>query len=163
MKFFQYPERDYVYELISSYYDDPIMIKIKNVDRDTFAMYAIQLPCLLMNEKRFLIALTLNDQRPEGTNEKLSDLRWTSFMIRSLNDETLVHLPIHRYSIKRDHRYTIPLQITFRNKEISTYKTEMGVFLISLLHTKNQEYEYPNEGNLVSALETFQTVIGWEK
>ena len=32
---------------------------------------------------------------------------------------------------------------------------------ISLLHTQNYLDQYPNEGNLLSALETYQTVIGW--
>jgi hypothetical protein len=40
--------------------------------------------------------------------------------------------------------------------------SELPPLTVSLLHCKNQEYEYPNEGNLVSALETFQTVLQWD-
>jgi hypothetical protein len=55
----------------------------------------------------------------------------------------------------------IGLKIKNRSNEISVYETDLGVFTVSLLHCKNQEYEYPNEGNLVSAFETFQTVLQW--
>jgi len=159
MQYFQYPERDYIYKLIYTYYNDPIMIKIKDIEK--FSMYAIQLPCLLMNEKRFLIALTINDGYKTGHQEKLSNLRWKSFMVRALNDESLFSLPVHNYTIKRDENYMIDLSIKSRNPHISIYSTKTGIFQVSLLHTKNQEYEYPNEGNLVSALETFQTILDW--
>lgn len=160
MQVFQHIERDNIFEIIYRYYDDPVMTKTKNLNQD-FSMYACQLPCLLMNEKRYLIAVVGFDTSPVGVQQKLSKLRWNSFQVRSLADESLTNLPTHNYTIKRDDRYQIRLTIQSRTKEISVYSTDIGIFTVSLLHTKNQEYEYPNEGNLISALETFQTVLQW--
>jgi hypothetical protein len=158
MEIFQNPERDYVYSLIHIYYDNPMMTKIKNIS-DTLSMYAVQIPCLLMNEHRYIIAIIQNDFYPVGHTQYLKDLRWISFMIRSLHDEDLQSLPIHSYTIKRDQRYSLSLTIKSRSNKVSVYSNELEVFEIYLLHTKNQEYEYPNSGSLVSALETFQTMI----
>jgi hypothetical protein len=159
MQFFQNPERDYIYQLISKYYDEPIMTKIKNVD--SLSMYVCQLPCLLMNEKRYLIAIVHKDDHEFGYTQSLNTFRWISFQVRSLQEESYQNIPIHQYKIKRDDRFMIGLTIKNRNQEISVYDSELGVFTVSLLHCKNQEYEYPNEGNLVSALETYQTVLQW--
>lgn len=159
MQFFQNPERDYIYQLISKYYDEPIMTKTKNVD--SLSMYVCQLPCLLMNEKRYLIAIVHKDDYDLGYTQPLSAFRWISFQVRSLQEESYQNIPIHQYKIKRDDRFMIGLTIKNRSQEISVYDSELGVFTVSLLHCKNQEYEYPNEGNLVSALETYQTVLQW--
>jgi hypothetical protein len=159
MQIFQNPERDYIYQLISKYYDEPIMTKTKNVD--SLSMYVCQLPCLLMNEKRYLIAIVHKDDHELGYTQSLNTFRWISFQVRSLQEESYQNIPIHQYKIKRDDRFMIGLTIKNRNQEISVYDSELGVFTVSLLHCKNQEYEYPNEGNLVSALETYQTVLQW--
>jgi hypothetical protein len=159
--FFHNPERDGIYSLVCHYYDDPIMTKMKDVGQD-MSMYVCRLNCLLMNEKRYLIVLVHRDSLQVGRTQRLSGFRWVSFMARTLQEEGFQSLPIHHYSIKRDDKYSIPLRIRSRNQEVSVYDSDIGVFTLSLLHNKNQEYEYPNEGNLVSALETFQTVIQWK-
>lgn len=158
MQIFQNPERDYVYKLINNYYDDPKMKKIKDIN-DNLSMYATQIPCLLMNEKRYIIAIVNKDFEPPNSIKELKELRWKSFMVRSLMDENLKDLPIHQYRIKRDERYLLSLRIKERSTQVSIYENDLEVFLVSLLHTKNQEFEYPNSGTLVSALETFQTII----
>ena len=160
MKFFASPERDYIYELVATYYDDPIMTKAKDLS-DSLSMYVVQLPCLLMNEKRYLIVITHKDQEQPGFTKNLSYFRWVSLQARSLQEESYKNIPIHNYKIKRDDKFMIGLKIKNRSNEISVYETDLGVFTVSLLHCKNQEYEYPNEGNLVSAFETFQTVLQW--
>jgi hypothetical protein len=160
MKFFQNPERDYVYQLITKYYDNPTMTKVKEPN-ESLSMYVCQLTCLLMNEKRYLIVLTHKDTHPLGYSQPLNEFRWVSFRVRSLQEESYQNIPIHNYKIKRDDRFMIGLKIKNRNQDISLYETDLGVFSVSLLHTKKQEYEYPNEGNLVSALETYHTVLQW--
>lgn len=161
VQFFHNPERDGIYSLISHYYDDPLMTKMKDAGKD-MSMYVCRLNCLLMNEKRYLIALVHRDNKEVGATQRLSTFRWVSFMARTLQEESYQALTIHHYSIKREDRFQIPLRIRSRNQEVSVYDSDIGVFSVSLLHSKNQEYEYPNEGNLVSALETFQTVIQWK-
>jgi hypothetical protein len=157
---FHHPERDLVYELLVKYYDNPVMKKVK--DQGNMSTYMIQLPCFLLNEKRYLIVLASRDDGEIGILRPLYDLRWKAIMARSINDDSYIDLPIHNYSIKRDDRYLIPLTISSRSKEISIYKTSIESLEVSLLHVRGQEYEYPNEGNLVSALETFKTIISWK-
>jgi hypothetical protein len=159
MTFFTFPERDYIYKLIESYYDNPKMKKIKELNGQS--MYICKLDCLL-NEKRYLIALTLRyENEPIGLETNLSNLRWKTFMARVLNDESFYQAPLQSYTPKRDDKYTILLYIKSRNKEISTYETQNQPIIVSLLHTQNYEYQYPDQGNLVSALETCQTIINW--
>lgn len=158
--YFQNPERDYIYQLITSYYDNPNMIKIR--DMNDLSMYAIQIPCLLMNEKRYIIALSPINNETIGHKKPLQEIRWKAFMSRALNDETLQSIPKQSYSIKREDKFLIPLKIENRSRQISEYNSTIPHFHVSLLHLKNQEFEYPNEGNLVSALETFQTILTWK-
>jgi hypothetical protein len=160
MEFFQHSERDGIYDLITDYYDNPILYKVKNINN--LSMYAIQLPCFLLNEKRYLIALINQDDNSLNYGRYLKDLRWKTLMIRSLEDENLQSLSIHNYSIKRDDKYKIPLKIKSRNNNISIYECNLGLIEVSLLHTRNHEFEYPNEGNLVSAFETFKTLLYWK-
>ena len=160
MEFFNYSERDAVYELLSGYYDDPLMNKIKDIKGEQ-SMYGVQLPCFLLNEKRYLIAIVPYAEQSKTIH--LRDLRWTTLMIRALQDESLQNLPVHNYTIKRDDRFRIALRVKSRNKGITIYDETNGIFEVSLLHTRNNEYEYPNEGTLVSALETYQTLLHWKK
>jgi len=164
MTFFTQVNRDYIYQLISSYYDNPIMKKIKEMNQ--MSMYMCKLPCLL-NEKRYLVAMTSiykGQEEPIGNEMRLSDLRWKTFMARVLSDELFEQsAPQHHYEIKRDDMYFIPLQIKSRNMEISVYTaSSYPHIIISLLHTQNYIHQYPNEGNLISALETFQTLLSWK-
>ena len=47
-----------------------------------------------------------------------------------------------------------------RDTKVSSYKTVKETPLqVSLLHVKGIEYEYANEGNLQTALETYQTIL----
>jgi len=161
MNILQYPERDYIYDLIDNYYDHPVLQKIKNIN--DMSMYAIRLSCMLLNEKRYLIVLCLQDNYPLNSFLPLSTLRWKSFMARTLEDDQFENLYIHTYSLKRQEKYTIPIHITKRSKVISIYQFDKYSDLkLSLLHLKGQEYEYPSNGNLVSALEVYQTILHWE-
>jgi len=159
--YFNQIDRTHIYKLIETYYDNPKMRKIKELN--DISMYICKLPCLL-NEKRYLVAMTatfLNE--PIGNELYLSDLRWKTFMARVLNDEEFEKAPMHSYQVKRDDKYLIPLQIQMREKEISVYTNTNQPIIVSLLHTQNYSHQYPNEGNLMSALETFQTLISWKE
>lgn len=147
-----------LYELMTEYFDNPAMVKIRNDARE-YSVYGIQVPCMLLNEKRYLIALCPYDVVSLHNRKPLRDLSWMSLQVRALNDESFAHLPVHRYEVKRDDRFMIPLHIFFRSTKISTYRDPSSRIEVSLLHQRNIEYEYPNEGNLVSALETYQTIV----
>jgi hypothetical protein len=153
------PEKEYMYQLINRYYDSPTLLKIRN-DQD-FSMYGIQLPCFLLNEKRFLILLCPLDAFSKNSRRPMKDLRWISLQARSLNDEKMTELPMHHYQIKRENQYAVPLSIYHRSVKVSTYRLKSYPLEVSLLHLRSNEFEYPSEGTLVSALETYQTILQW--
>jgi hypothetical protein len=133
------------------------MVKLRN-DGVEYSVYGVQLPCMLLNEKRYLIALCPFDVVSIGRKKSLKDLKWVSLQARALSDESLYSLPVHSYSIKNEHKYLVPLHIYHRSQKISTYRDTSNLE-VSLLHQRNTEYEYPDHGTLVSAIETFQTIL----
>ena len=157
MNTFFSPEKEYIYDIFSNYYDNPLLYKIK--DENGFSLFGIQFPSLLLNEKRFLIVTT------KGTLEQQKRLRnipWLTLQVRTLtNNNQYNHLPVFKYKVKRLPEYNEPLVVQSRTKEITHYKTSKLPINVSLLHSKGLEYEYPNEGTLISALETFHTIIKW--
>ena len=159
MSVFTDPEKEYLYQMITRYYDTPTLLKLRD-DQD-FSMYGIQLPCFLLNEKRYLILLCPRDAFSKNSRRSMKDLRWISLQARSLHDEAMASLPLHHYQIKRDNQYAIPLSVFHRSTKVTTYRMDSYPLEVSLLHQRSNEFEYPGEGTLVSALETYQTILQW--
>lgn len=158
--FFIQPEKEYIYSLLQEYYGSPDLVKIR--DDEELSIYGVQLPCLLLNERRFLILLCPRDVVSTGRAKNMKDLRWTSLQSRTLSDEQFAHLPIHNdFRVHRDAKFALPLSIHHRTQKVSSYRTDGYPIDVSLLHQKNNEFEYPNEGTLMSALETYQTIVQW--
>lgn len=149
------PVKEYTFQLFTNYYDNMIMYKIK--DDDKFSIYMAKLQCLLLNEQRFLIAITPRDQYPPLYQKRLEELRWVSLQIRNL--EEIYDIKPQSYNMKRTPDFQRKIKVSSRTTDITTYTVENLPIKISLLHTRNDEYEYPNEGSLISALETFRTII----
>jgi hypothetical protein len=155
METFFSPEDEFIYDLVAEYYDNPKMYFVKK-DKQ-YSIYGIQIPSLLMNAKRFLLA-TVPASVDEST-KNLRELSWSTFQIRTLTDSSIYHnLPIANYRQKRNPKYNFTLQVEKRDKRVTTYQTPYKL-TVSLLHVKGLEYEYPNEGTFISALETFQTLL----
>lgn len=154
---FSHPEHEKVYEAVLSHVGNPPMQKVRQ--KDQFGIFMVEITSMLLNEKRFMIAMLAHDNRPIGDVDYLSNLKWTSFQMRTLSEPQSLQIAPHNYIVQRGLSSTIGLQCVSRNTQISTYRADGYPIMVSLLHTRNHEYEYPNEGNLASALETFQTII----
>jgi len=163
VQYFTCPKKEYLYDLLCRYYDSPDLWKLQNGDGNhDYCLYGVQLPCFLLNEKRYLMVLCPLDTSPVGTQRNLRDLRWISLQARSLQDDKFASLPTHSYEIKRDPAFSLSLHIFYRSTDISTYHcVDPYPLEVSLLHVRKDEYEYPNDGTLVSALESFQTILQW--
>lgn len=155
MEVFSDPVKEYTYRLFSDYYDNMMMNKVK--DDGKFSIYMARLQCLLLNEQRYLIALVPRDQFPPMYRQPLENLRWMSLQIRNLEEG--YELEPQTYQMKRTPEFQRRLRVSTRNPDVTTYTTEDLPIQVSLLHTRSQEYEYPDEGSLISALETFRTII----
>jgi hypothetical protein len=149
------PFKEYTFQLFTTYYDNMVMHKTR--DDEKFSIYMARLQCLLLNEQRFLIAIVPRDQYPPFYQKRLEELRWVSLQIRNL-EETYDIQP-QSYQMKRTPDFQRRIKVMSRNPEVTTYTVENLPIHVSLLHTRNDEYEYPNEGSLISALETFRTMI----
>ena len=155
MEVFSYPVKEYTYRLFADYYDNMILYKVK--DDGDFSVYMARLQCLLLNEQRYLIALVPRDQFPPMYRQSLENLRWMSLQIRNLEEG--YELEPQSYQMKRTPDFQRRIKISTRDQDVSTYTIDDLPIQVSLLHMRGQEYEYPNEGSLISALETFRTII----
>ena len=149
-------ENQYIYNLISDYYENPILYKIKDEENNSVSIYGAQLTSFLLNERYYIICMSNYREEPKL---KLNDISWTSFQVRTLEDEKYSHLPKIKYRIKKENKYLTPIKILSRNENLSSYKVDNLPLKISLLHKKGLEYEYSNEGTIQSALETHETIL----
>lgn len=158
------PKKELFYQWMVEYFQYPIMQKIPSSSDPSLSIYMCPIQCLLLNEKRYLIVLVPSDTAPIGSTRPLHELRWHSLQTRILTSEfENLEIAPHQYQISRDSKFTLSLHVQERSKDHTTYTAEFDPpLLITLLHTKGIEYEYPNSGTLISALETFQTIVQWK-
>lgn len=146
-----------IYALISDYYDNPMMTKVKT--EKNFCFYVAKIPTMMLRESRFLIAIIRENNFPIGSTERLSEIPWESFQTRTIEEDWKLK-PIS-YSNKNDQKYQSPITLNRRdyNTDIFYYRSNVYPIEIALLSPKNSLPTYPLEGTLKRALETFQTII----
>lgn len=144
---------------LNNYYDSPSLQKVK--EENGKAIYMCKIRSLLLNEKRYLIAICKSDSYPIGHLSPLNDLIWEFFQARILQDSTFESIIQHSYALKTESNFK--MNLVRCTKEFSIYRDEQEKLPIeiTLLHTSRIEYEYPRNGTLTSCLETFQTIIGF--
>jgi hypothetical protein len=148
------PNKDIMYKAFDSYFNSPVLVKIKDINGNS--MYMTKTVCLLGNESRYIVCFVTQDDLPVGTKEKLSNMRWLSLQTRSLSDT--YNIPLHRYQPKRDGPLSVVINRISVTPQESTYKCDSFPILVTLLHKKN-ESDYQTTGNVISALETYATII----
>tara|TARA_A100000164_G_scaffold235359_1_gene209034 strand:+ start:7 stop:498 length:492 start_codon:yes stop_codon:yes gene_type:complete len=153
--FFDTPKTQTIYEIISDYFENPVMTKIKN--KDSFSVYMVRIKSLLLNETRYLIAMVNEDYNNIETRVSLSDLKWKYFQTRELYDS--YRIPEHSYLPKNKSPYTMDLLMESTDENQTDYLPKNKQFKVSLLHPTNIKHYYPNDGTLTSALEIYKTII----
>lgn len=147
-----------IYSFFTDYFDNMILYKIED-QKDT-SVYGIQVNHLLLNEKRYVLVLVSKDTNKIGTERTLNSLEWKSLQCRTIEKNSYHSLPKITIEPKRDEKFNLKLKIYSRDNNMSIYRCkELPMIQIGLLHTQNLQYEYPDEGNIVSSLETYQTVV----
>jgi hypothetical protein len=154
------PERIQVYQQFCSYFENPIMTKVK--DDDKFSTYAVKLYCLLSKECRYLIAIMYRTIDVIGTQTRLSDIEWISFQTRTLRES--FKCSTHSFIVNSLHEFsTSAIERKEVTKEASSYIALSLPIIVTLLHTKNKTAEsYQKSGTVMLALETFETVITFQ-
>lgn len=154
------PKKNEVFEAFVEYFNNPLMVKIKNVSN--FSMYCVKIYAMLGNAYRYLIVLTEIDFEELGFKKHLKDIEWVSLQTRTLQEKYIVHTHSYRKNLKPPLNDKISVQS--RTEDASTYKAENLPLVITLLNTrKNNKHQYSPSGTIISALETFQTIINFDE
>lgn len=143
--------------MLNSYYDQPNLQKVK--EQDGTSVYMCRISSLLLKEHRYLVAMASSDTNPMGHIMPLSDITWKYFQARALEGDEYSGILQHTYVTKREMDW--PVIKVKSTKEYSVFVDDKGCFPveITLLHTSDDEYEYPSRGSFASCLETFQTMM----
>tara|TARA_Y100000389_G_scaffold20907_1_gene17964 strand:+ start:4970 stop:5470 length:501 start_codon:yes stop_codon:yes gene_type:complete len=150
------PIKEEVYTLFVNYFNNPDLIKIKDVDN--YSMYMVKTPCLLTNDYRYIIIMVSKDDNKIGNLKKMSDLYWISLQTRTLNDQH--NIPIHSYQSSLYKPLLKKIERISLTKENSVYNCDDFPLRVLMIHRKpNINSEYHPTGNLISAIETYHTVI----
>uniref|UniRef100_A0A6C0LYI8 Uncharacterized protein n=1 Tax=viral metagenome TaxID=1070528 RepID=A0A6C0LYI8_9ZZZZ len=148
------PKTEAMYGYFDDYFNHPVMYKIKNVEG--LSMYMSKLYCLLNRECRYIVTLVTEDDYPKNTKKYLKNLEWISLQTRSMTDNH--DLPIHSYQPRAAGPLNKKITRTEVTDETSTYNCDDFPIKVTLLHTK-QNSGYQEYGNIIIAIETFQTVF----
>lgn len=144
-------------QLVSSYFDNPEMIKTKSVNG--FSIYMNKVYGMLCNESRYIVATIQEDGEPMGFVKKLSELNWSSFQTRT-SSEKYPNMKNFVYEQKRNMPYISPIKLVKRETNHCEYACENLPLNVTLIVPKGKSmYEYQAKGTIASALETFNTIL----
>tara|TARA_B110000908_G_scaffold170402_1_gene229867 strand:- start:250 stop:750 length:501 start_codon:yes stop_codon:yes gene_type:complete len=153
------PSKNHLYKAFHEYFNNPILTKIKNVNN--FTVYMAKIHAMLGNSFRYLILFVNRDVNNTGTEKRMEELDWVSLQTRTLEDQH--DLKAHSYQVRQTPSLSNKINIDIRSEEQSTYDVDGYPITVTLLHTrKNNTYQYQATGTVVSALETYQTIINFK-
>lgn len=146
-----------VYGAFSDFFNNPRMTKLKNTE--DYSVYMSKSYCLLNKDCRYLVAFVPLNLMPIKHSEDLLNLEWVSFQTRTLPDKH--DLAPHLYNAKRGGLLDAHIERIDTTDSASTYTCDKLGLVITLLHTKEGLNQYAPTGSVITALETYQTVITW--
>lgn len=152
------PRKEEVYSIFSEYFGNPTMTKIKNIGE--YSMYMVKIQAQLGIEFRYLIIFVYKDTLVVGRREQLSKLSWVSLQTRTLTDNH--DIIVHSYNPRRLQGLMKTINLTTPNTGKYIYKVEDLPLTVTLLpKEKDGDNQYTSSGTIVTALETYQTIINF--
>ncbi len=139
------------------YYDEPIMTKVKN--EGNFSIYMCKLNTKVSNETRYIGVIVPMDAFIIGDTQQLRNLKWVAFQTRSFAQAYPMIKRTHFYVPKQIPEFQTAINQVFKNGNEAIYTSPELPFKITLLYAKNTFY--PEKGTLISALETYNTIVEW--
>jgi hypothetical protein len=153
------PDKELVYSGFVEYFENPTMTKYK--DDGIYSIYMSKMYCLLSNECRYLVSIVEKDRNEIGSEVSLDGMRWISFQTRTLADDR--KLSSHSYIPRRGGILDCQIERHEITEDASKYRCEQFPRLeVTLLHTDKGSSEYQDRGVIITALETYQTVISFK-
>jgi len=147
--------REILYKNFSDYFNNPVMYKIKDIE--DFSMYIAKVNCLLSTFYRYIYVFTQKDNNNNMNQEYLRDLKWYNLQTRTIEDQ--YNIPLHEYEPTRNTPLYVPINRKEKHPENSVYSCDKLAVEVLLLHEKGGANQYQDKGNLVSAIETYKTII----
>ena len=142
-----------IHNLTSTYFNNPIMIKLKDENNESY--YFTKIQTQLLNSYRYIIAITPIDNHPINKRTYLKNIPWISLQTRTL--KTKYDIPSITYYSNVFDDYHI--QVIDRKKTYTTYTSNDFPIQIHVLVTSTNLFEYPEHATLSNALEKYQTLI----
>jgi hypothetical protein len=153
-------KKDAICPLFTSYFSNPEMIKLKDVNN--YSMYITEIHAILGIEKRYLIVFVKQNTESLGNKKRLSDLKWQSLQTRTFGEE-MFHdkgIPLHSYSPRIISELNQKIVLTHKDSEQYVYSVEKLPLQIVLL-PKTKNLDYNNTGKVIPALETYYTLVNF--
>lgn len=147
-----------VYTHIDEYFENPQMTKIKNVEN--YSVYAVKIHCLLNNVRKYVMVFVDIDIFPNGHMKRLIDLKWHKLQTRMLEDNH--NIKIHTYTPRRYEPLMVDIfQTNVDENGYTYYKCKNNVYPLEviLLPAKKTDGIYQQNGSLVVAIETYNTIV----
>tara|TARA_Y100000389_G_C17240340_1_gene402751 strand:- start:298 stop:744 length:447 start_codon:yes stop_codon:yes gene_type:complete len=143
-----------IHSIISQYFNNPIMTKIKDENKQSF--YFVRVQSQLLNGYRYVIAITEQNNDKIYTRKYLNNISWISLQTRTLKQ--IYNIPSISYHSDVLDKHIIT--ILNRTKVYTTYTSKDFLNIqIHVLVTTSNMYEYPPEATISNALENYQTLI----
>jgi len=151
-------DKDYLYRAFVLYFDNPMFAKVNDAS-EPYALYYARVKSLLSNP-RYLIVITESDYAVKGYKQKLSELAWKSFQLRTINKEIVC--PEVSYSKENNGIFDDEIILQQRDKlaEKVIYQCKFNPLTVELLPSKKGSInDYPDKSTLEDAMDSFQCVI----
>ena len=148
-------EEDALLDYFDDYFNHPTLYKIKNIE-DKYSLYMVKIHCLLNTQYRYIIMIIPFDSNPALTPIKMRGVKWISLQTRELSENHKI--PSHRYEPSSLSPLNKKIERVEQSQSSSIYFCSDYPLTIKLLQKKGIN-EFQNKGNLILALETYQTII----
>ena len=146
-----------VYNIFVNYFENPKMVKIKDIQAGNYILFGCKIRTLLSRDKRYLFtcvrATPFLRSKPSFN---LEDLEWSTFETRTLTDD--FDVPYATYT-RKDNTLNHPIHVITKKETEFTYNCQSLNITVTLLTVKNQTRIYNDKGTLGLALETFNTIV----
>ncbi len=150
-------DRTKIYDAFTSNFKNPTFTKMR--DTDQFSIYMSKIYCLLGTTQRYIVLFTNIDVYTIGTTREMADILWVSLQTRNLEENH--DIPLHTYQAKRGTILDAEIVRSFSGFDASEYSCPTIKNLkVTIIHKKGSDsLSYANKGTILSALETYSTIV----
>ena len=153
------PLKIIVYETFDDYFNNPIVNKIKDIEQ--YSVYMTKIFSMIGNSYRYLILFVDKDSNNINFKQPMKNCEWISLQTRTLDDYH--NRPSNKYKFTQIPELKQKITIKTRDEKHSVYDCENFPLSVTLLHTrKNFSMQYQNIGDIITALETYQTIFNFK-